>query len=515
MKFTRKFLYLSILYFFCIPKSPVSAKDLIKPANPRASSEAKALLEFFYDISGKYTLTGQHNYPNTKSRNSQFTSKYLGKTPVIFSADWGFAKEGDKDAITARQDIVEEVKRQHRLGSIITVCWHAVPPTADEPVTFRPPENAPPDSLMSVQGQLLDRQFKDVLTRGTKLYKRWCAQVDTIAKYLMQLKNAHIPVLWRPYHEMNGNWFWWGGRTGDNGTSELYRQLFDRLVNYHKLNNLIWVWSVDRPVKPEMRFSEFYPGNEFLDILALDVYGKDFNQSYYDSLVALSKGKPILLAEVGNPPTVEILSSQPKWSAYIIWAGSVRSTLKKQHLELINESHLLCLEDTIYQNMIAPFRAICNLPSLALRKSKLENIKPDFSGQWLFNEEFSNMDRYGASNLPYTMKIVQTDSNLIVQKTFIIEYDDDRLTTDTLVLNGAESKSVIANFPRIMKAGWVKSLDTLLIETKSIFNRSGQTVDMTTSEYWTLENEGTMLFVQLFSSGPWGDRKITMMFNKK
>ena len=63
-------------------------------------------------------------------------------------------------------------------------------------------------------------------------------------------QDAHVPVV-RPYHEMNGDWFWRGGRTGQYSTAALYRQLFDRLVNHHHLNNLIWVWSMvaHRPAK--------------------------------------------------------------------------------------------------------------------------------------------------------------------------------------------------------------------------------------------------------------------------
>jgi mannan endo-1,4-beta-mannosidase len=56
-----------------------------------------------------------------------------------------------------------------------------------------------------------------------------------------------VPLLWRPFHEMNGTWFWWGGRRGEYGTAALYKMMFDRLVKHHKIKNLIWVWSVDRP----------------------------------------------------------------------------------------------------------------------------------------------------------------------------------------------------------------------------------------------------------------------------
>ena len=106
--------------------SLLNADSKIKTANPNASPEVQSLLSFLYGISGNYTLTGQHNYPNAASRNSQFASMYIGKTPIVFSTDWGFAKEGDKDSYLARPFIVEEIKRQHNQGSIITICWHAV-----------------------------------------------------------------------------------------------------------------------------------------------------------------------------------------------------------------------------------------------------------------------------------------------------------------------------------------------------------------------------------------------------
>jgi mannan endo-1,4-beta-mannosidase len=53
------------------------------------------------------------------------------------------------------------------------------------------------------------------LTPGAELSKRWCAQVDTTAFYLKKLQDARVPILWRPYHEMNGDWFWWGAVLGN------------------------------------------------------------------------------------------------------------------------------------------------------------------------------------------------------------------------------------------------------------------------------------------------------------
>ncbi len=482
------------------------------PVNPKTTPEARALLDLIYRISGKYTLTGQHNYPNTRDRNSRFAASYVGQSPAIWSTDMGFAKDGDTDSYLARPDIVKEAIRQHKKGSIITICWHAVPPTASEPVTFQPHRPMPPDSLASVQGRLLDDQFKEVLTPGTSLNKQWTAQVDSVAFYLKKLQDAKVPVLWRPYHEMNGDWFWWGGRIGENSTIDLYKQLYDRLVNYHKLNNLIWVWSVDRPSTPLRKFSNFYPGNEYLDILSLDVYGSDFNQAYYDSLTALSKGKPVALGEVGNPPTMNIFDNQPKWAYWVIWAGMVRNLSVKQHQELVNNPRMLSQEDPAYREVMAPFRKACGLPLLPLKSKYPIN----FSGKWIFNEEKSDLGKSGSGNVPYEMNIDQDDDILHVNKFMIVEYGDDRITDDDILLDGTEMKSIIFNFPRVSKASWDAVSNSIKIGSIVKFDRDGRSVEMKSSEEWSLLEEAKSLKIVQTSTGfGGGENTVSLIFDKK
>src|ERR1700689_4197487 len=111
------------LSFLCSVPAKAQERAVI-PANKNTSPEARALLKFFYSISGEYLLTGQHNFPNVKGRNSKFAAEYMGKTPVIYGTDWGFANDGNTDSYQARQDIVDEAIRQNKLGSVITICWH-------------------------------------------------------------------------------------------------------------------------------------------------------------------------------------------------------------------------------------------------------------------------------------------------------------------------------------------------------------------------------------------------------
>jgi|GEM_PF-114582 len=347
-----------------LPKPPVRPADWIvehPPVTPNASPEARALLKFLYSISGKYTLTGQHNYPNTQRVYTEIAAGAMGKTPALYGTDWGFGAEGTQDSIHARPQIVQELIRQHRKGSIIAICWHAVRPTEDEPVTFR----------SSVQGKLTRVQFEELVTPGSPLNRRWLAQVDVVAEYLKQLQAARVPILWRPFHEINGDWFWWNGWRGPRGSAQLYRLLFDRLVNHHKIDNLIWVWNPDRPEREDKQFVDYFPGHEYVDVLSLDTYG-GYNQSYYDDLNALSGGKPMGISECGaNLPPLDLYATQPKWAFYMVWprmgpaavpTAAAPATRPRgdavDYREMARHPRLLSLEDAAYQEAIAPLRAL-------------------------------------------------------------------------------------------------------------------------------------------------------------
>jgi mannan endo-1,4-beta-mannosidase len=504
MRTRQNIFFLFALLIFSAPA--FGQTEGIKLVTPHASPEAKALLQFLYTLSGNHTLTGQHNFRLAGDRNSKFATEYSGKVPVIWGTDFGFAKANDKDSYLLRKELVQQAEEQYKNGAIVALCWHAVPPTANEPVTFQPFPGADTLALASVQGRLTDQQFKDVLTPGTALYNKWAAQVDTIAFYLKQLQAAHVPVLWRPYHEMNGSWFWWGGRTGKYSTQALYRQIFDRLVNYHKLNNLVWVWSVDRPGKPEMAFNKYYPGNKYLDILALDVYSSDFKQDYYDGLNALSNGKLLTLAEVGNPPTSEILAKQPRWSYWMIWAGMVRNTSKKQYEAFANDPRILGLDDPYYINALNPFRIIVGLPALPLTKPI------NFTGDWVLNEDKSNLGNFGSGNSANKMTVVQDGNALSLKRSYVQEWSDPRVIEDKMTINGDAAD---ANAPNITIAKMAAHSDTLTINSKMTMKYGGPSFQVLTKEVWSLQNKGKALSIVQTSTSPRGDRKVILVYDKQ
>jgi mannan endo-1,4-beta-mannosidase len=279
------------------------------PVTPNPSPEAVDLLKFIYSISGKQTLTGQHCNPLAGSTRLAGVHKQIGYYPAVFGQDFGFSASGTWDGINFRQQIVDEAIRRHHEGFIITLMWHAVRPTDEEPVVFEE----------SVQGKLTKREWEDLITPGKEIHERWKSQVDVIAWFLKQLREAAVPVIWRPYHEMNGDWFWWGKKTGDLGYRKLYDLLFERLAYFHKLNNLLWVFNVNEVSGNIDPYPVYFPGSDRMDILATDVYRGGFAQHDYEQLLVLAGDKPIALGEVGSIPTPEILHHQPRWCWFMYW----------------------------------------------------------------------------------------------------------------------------------------------------------------------------------------------------
>ncbi|HUO57053.1 MAG TPA: glycosyl hydrolase [bacterium] len=309
----------------------------MEPANPQASPEARKLLEYLYSISGKKTLSGQHNYPGFHSDYSTHAYRIAGRHPAIWGQDFGFTADG-KDGINHREVNIQEAMRQHREGSIITLMWHGV----------RPMDNEPNGWKESVQNRLTDAEWTELLTPGTALHRRWLAQLDVVAGYLKGLRDEHVPVLWRPYHEGNGSWFWWGGRPGPRGTQAVYRLMFEVFTQKYGLDNLIWVWNANMTGeggKGPGPYRDYYPGHGCVDILATDVYGGNYRQDDYEELLKTAEGKPVALGEVGKVPDPAVLTRQSRWIWFMIWPDFLeRDNTPEDIRALYGDPRVLSLE---------------------------------------------------------------------------------------------------------------------------------------------------------------------------
>jgi mannan endo-1,4-beta-mannosidase len=325
---------IAALFFFLVLVGFINAQSFA-PVNKNASPEAKKLLSYLYSISGKQVLAGQHNY-NNDDRFSDSAFAFAGKHPAVWGSD--FIWNGTQDN---GQSIVDAAIKKSKEGYLITLMWHQGRPTDDAPFGWKE----------SIQGKLTDAQWKELITPGTILYKRWLAQIDVVAGYLKQLQDAHVPVLWRPYHEMNGVWFWWGNKKGKDGIAKLWQLMYDRYTNYHHLNNLIWVWGAngprDIPGDEAYSYKDFYPGHNYVDVLGADVYHADYEQRDYNELLQLAQGRPIALTEVGSLPSDDVLKAQPKWCWFLEWTSWLWTDNTKQRVREVYLSDKTLTHDDV------------------------------------------------------------------------------------------------------------------------------------------------------------------------
>ncbi len=285
------------------------------PVNPNASDEARELLDFLYRISGKYILSGHHNYTRFPTKFNDEVKKMTGYYPVVWGSDFGFYFRG-KEPDEVRQNMIDKAIEIHNNGQIVTLMWHCCYPADGD--------SCSKESIWVWDNKVPQSIWDSLTTPGTSLNNQWRSQADKVAMYLKQLQEAHVPVLWRPYHEMNGVWFWWCRHPGEEGFAKLWRMMYDYFTNHHKLNNLLWVWNAnaprDIPGDEAYSYDEYFPGIEYVDVLAADVYHNDYKQSHHDDLVKLAQGKPVALGEVGEMPVPQTIKEQPRWTWFMGWS---------------------------------------------------------------------------------------------------------------------------------------------------------------------------------------------------
>jgi len=336
----------AILVFLLFYSCTTASKT--EPVNPDASPEARELLSFLYSIRGEHIVSGQHNYRRGILQSTDSVEAITGKVPALWGVDIAVVDSGKDtrywDVAIGLQNTakLDEAIRQYRKGAIVTMMYHGVKPFDHDSLGFRG----------SVQGRVTDEEWEQIITPGTEYHNMWLEKIDIRAEYLKILKDAGVPVLWRPLHEMNGMWFWWGDRQGENGVQKLWKMMYDRYVNHHKLNNLIWVWNPNAPRDKKGNeaydYHLFYPGAEYVDILAADIYGKEkeYKQSHHDDLLELADGKIIAIGECGRVPTPEILAQQPEWTWFMVWANMCwTANTHEQIRELYSEERVLTLDE--------------------------------------------------------------------------------------------------------------------------------------------------------------------------
>lgn len=282
------------------------------PVNKNASENAVKLLNYISDIAGKKIITGQHTQTNPMEEIA-FIRKHTGKMPKLRgfellsyspNINYGDASEACTREIYENRHTLETAMRWAKeTDGIIAFTFHWFSPIGGRDKSF--------------YAKNTDFDASRILIEGTPERRAFFHDMDVIAEQLERFCIEDIPILWRPFHEADGQWFWWGAK-GPEVSCELYKMMFRHYALYHKLDNLLWVWNC--PV------AEGYPGDDYVDVISMDIYlseyaATDYAQEYLRLISATSKNKVAALAEVGYIPDIKLLEkSRIPWAYYMTWS---------------------------------------------------------------------------------------------------------------------------------------------------------------------------------------------------
>src|SRR5690606_17206997 len=293
----------------------VTAAISVWPATQSAQAfpptPKQTVLNYLRSISGNHIVSGQHN-KEPASAPGQYTQQVkdvTGQYPGLWGGDLMF----NATDVANRQRVVDQARNEWANGSLVTLTWHVCPPTGGSSCAFEG----------GVKSNISNAQFSQIITEGSALNNAWKRRLDEVVPYLQQLKNAGVPVLFRPLHEMNESWNWWGNRPGANGSARLYQITRDYLAGTKGLDNLIWVWNVQD--NPAGGWSSYYPGNQYVDVVSLDVWYKNHASSAdYQQMQIIAGTKPMAIAENGKVTDAALLNSQTRWAWFMMWSEQLR-----------------------------------------------------------------------------------------------------------------------------------------------------------------------------------------------
>lgn len=275
-------------------------------AAEQRSPEAERLLEFLHGIEGKKTLSGTMANVSWNTNEAQWVHQHTGRWPVLNCFDYIHLPYSAKGGWIDYSDI-REIEAWHREGGVVCLMWHwNVPANQSGKYAF----------YWGTEPEKTTFDVRKVFEPESDEYRRMVSDIDRVAECLRLLKDAGIPVLWRPLHEAGGMWFWWGRDA--EACNALWRLMYRRFREAG-LDNLIWVWTQAAAWgKPYSDGYRWYPGDDVVDIVSIDIYNNSdaerINSECYRFLKEHSPGKMAALTECGG-----VADIAAQWAAGARW----------------------------------------------------------------------------------------------------------------------------------------------------------------------------------------------------
>ncbi len=331
----------------------VPARADVQPVDPDLIPEARKVLEYLHSVYGRKVLSGMSSYGGWKP-----VYEVSGLAPAVYGCDafgWNKPKWGESYS-RVLQGAVDSIRSWWEdRGGIPTMQFHWGKP------------GDPQGSAWVGGGKGTGPvDVGRTVTPGTAEHAAAMDDLKRTADYLDQLAKARVPVLWRPFHEIDGGWFWWTDRQKPENTAALWRMMFDYFVRERKLHNLIWVYSTGlavAPLKPGVSLADevaqrkrYYPGDSCVDFVGIDIYTnkgwgygepeEDTFRKAYELMKQVAPGKMVGLTECAAIPDPDRLAKDgPGWLYALPWFTFGRYNSPEWIRKTFSHEHVLTLDE--------------------------------------------------------------------------------------------------------------------------------------------------------------------------
>ncbi len=263
------FFIFSVIIFSCTKLPNIDSDPLATKATKKLYQKMKTFSNEGVMIGYEDALAYGVGWWDEKDKCDMFTVS--GEYPAIYGWDIGDIHKSENLDSVSFDKMIAWMGEVHKKGGINTVSWHM-----DNPIT-------------GASSWDKSQIAKDILPGGIN-HQKFTEKLDLAAAFFQKCKvnNELIPILFRPFHEHNGDWFWWGkGNTSEEDYIALYRFVADYFKEKHQIHHLMYAFSPDRSriMNPSdsLEYLYAYPGDNYVDLLGLDNYA-DMRISDNDSI---------------------------------------------------------------------------------------------------------------------------------------------------------------------------------------------------------------------------------------
>lgn len=310
-----------VVALLCTVIVPLSAA-IDAPVSPNAQPAVARLMTFLNSIQGNYIVAGQQEKMNWDgvANEPQFNAiqAATGKLPAVRGMDFIFNTYTGHNVRTVADNAIAWARR----GGIVTICSHTFTDIGSPSSPYYP-QFYVPGVQANEPGTTYD--ISKAVISGTLENQEFLAKIDIMASELKKLRDAGVPVIWRPFHECSGNWFWWGAK-GATPLKQAWRIMFDRFTGLHGLNNLIWCFNpTDSGTALGNNLTNWYPGDDVVDMISNDVYPPaGTHPSYaadYQRMRDFRSGRKVIaMSENGAIPDPDTMFTEGAgWSYFCTW----------------------------------------------------------------------------------------------------------------------------------------------------------------------------------------------------